>query len=485
MEKIFGRRKEIRILETLLQSHEGELAAVYGRRRVGKTFLIRQFFQGKCDTFFELTGVHGARLAEQLRYFAIEVADVFHNGQPQPMPASWAEALTGLRQRVETTGGRGKIVLFFDEFPWLASPRSNFLSAFTHLWNRYLSQNPRVIVVICGSAASWMIQRVLKDRAGLHNRVRKILRLEPFTLSETEAYLKGRQINLERKQMVELYMAMGGIPYYLSQVERGQSATQAINETCFALQGMLRGEFGNLYRALFKNAELHEAIVRILAKNPGGLTRNELAHKVKMNSGGSLSNVLKELEESGFLLFTPPFGKTKKGGRYRLHDEYSLFYLRWIEPYQRRGSRQEDAQYWLKIRNSAKWASWAGVAFENICLKHIERLKIGLGIQSVITSESGWRYRANDSTEAGTQIDLVIDRADGCIHLCEVKFHNRPFTVTKDFHYKLIRRKAVFRDATQTTKSLFTTLITAYGIKPNAHFHSAVDAHLTLEVFFD
>lgn len=481
---IIGREKELQVLQEIYESNDPQFLAVYGRRRIGKTYLISEFFKNK-GVYFEITGMNSGSTSEQLFQFAYEFSRQFNDGNRIPPPENWVEALNLLHEAIEKIEKEKKIILFFDEVPWLASPRSHFLSALEHFWNRYVSRNNNVIVIICGSAASWIIRNIINNRGGLYGRVTKKMRLLPFTLSETEKYLQYHHIALDRKQIVDIYMAMGGVPKYLSYVKRGVSAAQAINEICFSLHGGLFQEFDTLYKSLFDNYEHHVAIVKVLAKAPHGLTKDEILEKVRLTSGGFSSKIIEELVDAGFLINVPTFDKKKRGGIYRLIDEYSLFYLTWNAEASQITFENTDADFWIKKYGTAKWNAWSGCAFESLCLKHVQKIKQALGISGVSTVESGWRYvPKKGGGKQGAQIDLVIDRADKCINLCEMKYHEAKFVINKSYLEKLQNKKVVFREQTKTKKTLFTTMVTTYGVTKNEQYHSIIDNQLTIDDLF-
>lgn len=481
MNRIIGRYNDLKILENIYISNEAELLAIYGRRRVGKTHLISEFFKDK-GVYFELTGTKDAKIHEQLINFAAELSRVFYPGERCTPPANWTEALNQLSYEVEKIKDNRKIILFFDELPWLASRKSSFLQSLEHFWNRYMSRNNKVIMIICGSAASWMIKNVIHNKGGLHGRVTRKIRLLPFNLSESEEFLKARNIDLDRKQIIEIYMAMGGVAGYLKYIERGKSAAQIINDICFPPNGPLFDEFYKLYRSLFDNYENHINIIKVLSKTLSGLTKNELLDKAGLKSGGTSSKIIDELVEAGFVAYVPAFGKKKVGGRLKLIDEYSLFYLVWIAEISKTILEGVDKDYWIKKRNSKEWVAWSGYAFESICLKHVNKIKAALGLSGVSTRESGWAYiPSKKKAERGAQIDLVIDRADNCINLCEMKYSDSEFTINQEYAKKLENKKRIFKKETNTRKTLFTTMITTYGAKENAHYHSIVDSQLTMD----
>jgi uncharacterized protein len=423
---VISRDSERATLHEALTSDVAELVTVYGRRRVGKTFLIREIY--KNSICFELVGIHEADASLQLRAFAASLGQA--SGSPTTLkpPATWYEAFellaTFLTKRFRSR--RQKQVVFFDELPWLASRRSGFLAAFEHFWNTWASQQPRLVVVLCGSAASWMLQKIVRNRGGLHNRVTRRIRVEPFSLADSAALLRSRGIDLGTYQTAELYMAMGGIPHYLAQVRTGESAAQSIDRLCFSRDGLLRSEFRNLYASLFEQHERHENVVRMLAKHRRGLSRTALLKAAKLGSGGAATKVLDELEESGFVLRMPHIGRNTRDVVYWLADEYSIFYLTWIE-----SQRSAAGGHWIRRQGTPAWRAWSGLAFESLCLKHVFAIKHALGIAGVESTESAWEQRPTSTILDGAQIDLVIDRNDRSTNLCEMKFSETQFVVDK------------------------------------------------------
>jgi AAA+ ATPase superfamily predicted ATPase len=483
--QLVGREAEREILSRVLQSDQAELVAIYGRRRVGKTFLVREFFRDQLA--FELTGAHETAIDQQLANFATALGQATGAAHRLAPPADWHEAFRQLTSYLETQlasgpaarRADGKVVVFFDELPWLASRRSGFLPALEHFWNAWASRQPNLVVVVCGSAASWMIHHVVQHRGGLHNRITRRMRLEPFTLAETEQFLKSRGVELDRRQVLELYMAMGGVPHYLKEVQPGRSAAQNIDAICFAPAGLLGDEFGNLYASLFEHAERHVRAIRALASKPAGMTRNELLAAAELPTGGALSDLLDELVEAGFVGRAVPYDKSRKDALYRLTDEYSLFYLKWIER-----NRSTGPDVWLKKHSSPAWRAWSGYAFENVCIKHIRQLKHALGIAGVETEEAGWVHRPVDRSDTGAQIDLLIDRRDYCINLCEMKFADGEFEIDKRCADDLRRKRDVFRRVIGTRKTVFLTLVTTVDVKDNAYRRELNVQPITMDALF-
>lgn len=466
IEAIIGRAAEKKILAEMLASKEAELIAIYGRRRVGKTFLIRNFYHKQM--VFEFTGMHEATLFQQLAGFGTALKDAMRASIPPATPTTWQEAFNFLTHFLKEKLVKDPIVVLFDELPWIHTPRSGFLSSFDHWWNTWASRQPLLKVVICGSAASWMIENIINNRGGLHNRVSRSIRLLPFTLGESEQYLISRGIKLDRYQLLQLYMSIGGIPQYLKQVSKGESTVQTIDKLCFAKNGLLKTEFTNLYKSLFANADNHEAIVRALSKKAKGLSRAEVIDVCGFTTGGWTTHLFEELEESGFITQYIPFEKTTRDSIYKLSDEYSLFYLKFIEHAPATG-----AGTWLKLSTGKSYNIWGGFAFEAVCQKHVPQIKQGLGIAGVYTEPSAWRYIPKKG-ETGAQIDLLLDRRDHCINLCEIKFSIDEFVIDKKYATVLDNKIKVFKEQTKTKKTIFPTMITTYGTKQNDYYTARV-----------
>ncbi len=474
--KLVGRTEEVEILQEALQSDEAEMISVIGRRRVGKTFLVKTIYNNHID--FELTGLQNAPRSEQLRNFAFQLNKVANTPIPIPPPKDWLDAFITLIQYLESNKKSEKLVIFLDELSWMATHKSGFLRGLSFFWNSW-AVNQNIVVVICGSAASWMIQKVVNHKGGLHNRITKRIRLEPFTLKETELYLNSRNIYFNRYQIVLLYMAMGGIPHYLKEVKSGKSAIQNIEQICFSNKGLLQDEFQRLYPALFANADKHIEVIRVLSGFRQGITRKVLAGKLTFKEGGTLKKVLEELTYSGFIDGYHPFGKQKKEQLYRLTDEYSLFFLKFIE-----NKKHEGNDIWQQLSQTQSFKTWSGYAFENICLKHISQIKKALGISGIYSLSSSF-YKKGTATEKGTQIDLLIDRNDHVINLIEIKFYNETFILTKSYAASLRAKMSIFRHKTKTKKYLNWVLLTTFGLTHNQHSLGLIENVLTLDDLFE
>jgi len=475
MEKLIGRQEEQKLLQEAMAAKGPELIALFGRRRVGKTFLIRQCLGHSLA--FEMSGTQDANLAAQLENFKKTIGKAIGNDNIYQIPVKWADAFDQLSHYLTPKVATERCVVFLDEFPWLNTPKSGFLSSFDHWWNSWGTKQRNLVVVICGSAASWMIRHVVNNKGGLHNRITRMIRLLPFNLKETEEYLQARKVNLDRYQILQLYMVMGGIPHYLKEIKKGESATQAIDRVCFTKDGLLTSEFNNLYHSLFDDAIRHLAIVRVLAKNNAGMTRNEIIEKTDLTSGGTITELLEELIESGFVRDWKPYDKKSKDTIYKLDDEFTHFHLKFMA-----NIRSSGNGVWQSFSSGQSWKSWSGVAFERVCLKHIPQLKKELGISGVYTEESAWRYLSGN--EKGAQIDLLLDRRDKVINLCEMKYSESEFTIDKTYATTLENKRDVFRSQTKTKKSIFLTFVTTFGITNNEYAKRLIQNSITMNAMF-
>ncbi|MFM9837655.1 MAG: AAA family ATPase [Cyclobacteriaceae bacterium] len=474
--KLIGREKEIEKLDHLLQSGQSEFLAVYGRRRVGKTFLIRHYL--KDNIVFDLTGTKDGTTKEQLINFNDEYVRRVKNKKKFDPPATWQEAFRALAAYLKNLPKKKyKHVVFIDEMPWVDIAKSNFISALEFFWNQHASKMNNVLLIACGSASSWIKKKLIDARGGLYNRVTQRMKLMPFNLHETELFVNTLGAKLTQYQLVEIYMVMGGIPFYLKEIVKGKSATQLIDDICFSPKGLLYGEYAQLYHSLFKNADHHINLIETLAARPQGMTRSDIAAKAKI-SEASLSRTLDELVECDFISFYEPFINKKKEAIYKLTDLYSLFYLKFIK-----ANKGGGRGTWEQLSNKSTFTAWSGYAFENICMMHIHQIKKALGISGVYTTTSSWMFKGN-KTLPGAQIDMIIDRADRTINLCEAKFTKENFAITKSYAAQLRLKKSIFRQATQTKKATFTTLLTTFPTIKNQYYLGEIENEITMDKLF-
>jgi AAA+ ATPase superfamily predicted ATPase len=460
MEDIIGRKTEMNRLNEYLNSEKAELVVVYGRRRVGKTFLIKQFFNEKFAFYF--SGAENASKKQQLFNFTTALNK--YSGKENPIVNDWQNAFIQLEHYLRSRKARGRKIIFIDELPWLDNAKSGFLSAFEYFWNTFASSQKDIFLVICGSATSWILNNIIKNRGGLHNRVTRQIALEPFTLNETEQFLKSKKIRLSRFQIAECYMILGGIPYYLEHLEKSLSLSQNIDNLFFKRNAVLRDEYSKLYASLFKSPKKHIQIIEALAKKRKGLTRDDIVKLTKISNGGGLTTLLEELQLCGFISINSNFLTKKNLQLYQLTDFYSLFYLHFVK-----GKPGTNSNYWSSLMDSGKHKAWAGYSFEILCQAHISQIKRTLSIGGVVSYTSGWRSK---NAENGAQIDFLIDRNDNIINLCEMKYSKKQFVITKAYDENLRNKRSVFIEETKTNKSVHITMITTYGIKRNEYWNN-------------
>ena len=459
---MIGREREKEILARCLAADRPQFVAVLGRRRVGKTFLIKEFFRSKFA--FYTTGLSSQKMQGQLRAFH---ESLMLSGDPNTaVPKDWFEAFSRLRQcllreNVYREPTSGKKVVFLDELPWMDTPKSDFKSALDYFWNSWGSSQEDLLLIVCGSATSWMINHLLNDHGGFYNRITRQIHLMPFSLLECEELLRHNGILLPRDQLIEYYMIFGGIPYYLNLMDERFSLIQNVDELCMKPYGDLYHEYDNLIRSLFKKPEKHLLILEALSASKSGLTRKALTEIPAVGGGSVLTKNLLELEQSGFIRkYTRYPGKNET--MYQLMDPFTLFALRFLQ--------KREVSSWMQYYRSPSYYAWRGNAFEMVCLHHIRQLKYALGISGVETREYGWQS-ALPGLQA--QVDLLIDRKDGVIHLCEMKCTDEPYVLSKEEYDQLQRRLSVFIQEVQPKKAVHLTLISANGIQPGKYNHVA------------
>jgi len=483
---LIGRDEECQILQTLLDSNRPEFAALYGRRRVGKTFLIREFFKDQDPVFFNVTGSKGGKLKEQIEHFVQQIGEVFLGGIVPKPGKTWDETFKILTDALASSAKDKKIVLFFDELPWMATRNSRLLHNLDYYWNQYWSNDDRIKLIICGSSASWIINKVIKSRGGLHNRITRKINLKPFNLINTKIFLKQQGVNLNNKQITQLYMVTGGVPYYLNYIEKNLSAGQIIEKLAFSKGSFLLEEFDNLFASLFDDHEVYIDIVRAIAKSRSGIGKRALLEKIgKSQIGGRGIDKLSALEDAGFIMSFKPHFHKRRGIYYKLVDEYTLFYLRWIEPIRETLHVQSlEKGNWQEMQNTPAWNSWLGYAFEAICYKHISQIRRKLSISPTAIANS-WRYiPKKEPNESGAQIDLLFDRRDDSITLCEIKYSDKPFVINKQYAKNLLNKKEIFVVKTRTKKQIFIAMIASSGIKVNLYADDLISGVVTLDDLF-
>lgn len=476
MEELIGRKKELQELDWAMRSSRSELIILKGRRRVGKTFLVRSFFNDKYT--FHFVGAHKKSKSVQLSNFRDSL--IRYSGNTD-LPAfhNWHEAFGALSMYLENCLDERKVI-FFDEMPWADTHGSDFVEEMEYFWANWVQNRDDIVFIACGSATSWMKDKMEDNQGGLHNRITHRIYLRPFYLSECREYLQNHGFDWDEYTIMQMYMIFGGVPYYLSLLRPYLSLPQNVDNLLFVTGGDLSDEFNELYNALFSKADRYVKIIEYLYTKREGFTRQQIESATGF-SGGGLTKMLNNLESCDFIVSYQQYGNKNKQTLYRLCDFFTLFYLKYM-----RSNRSKDEQYWQHHFMDRSVESWEGFSFEQLCLRHLPQIKHGLGISGIATESSAWRYTpSQDSEEKGAQIDLVIKRVDKMIHLCEMKFSEHPYVITKDYEDKLKARRLLFMDATGESRGVVLTMITPNGLKQGMH-SSVIHSEITIkDLFFD
>lgn len=464
METIVGRKKEQEELNQLYHSGKAEFVVVYGRRRVGKTFLVREFFGnnfGFYHTGLSPLELEGNKLQEkQLQSFSFSLKR--YGAEIDHQPKDWLEAFEMLVHLLERKGKEKRQVIFIDEMPWMDTPRSGFLTAFEHFWNGWAAGQNHLMLIVCGSATSWISDKLIQNKGGLYGRTTYEIHLSPFTLGECEEYFKREHIVMDRYDQLQSYMIMGGIPYYLSYLKKEYSLAQNVDRLFFQKDGKLRQEFDRLFASLFIDPENYIKVVKLLGKRREGYTRAEIAQMTNIPYGGGLTQILKSLEVSDFITPYVYYGRSRRDTYYKLTDFYTLFYLYFLDK-----KSSTNPNFWQDNLLSPSLNAWRGFSFEEVCFVHCQKIKQALGIASVHTEISSWKSYGREA--GNVQIDMLIDRADRVINVCEMKFSTDDFRIDKNYDAELRRKVDVFINETRCRKSLHTTLVTTYGLSKNEY----------------
>ncbi|MCQ2050374.1 MAG: AAA family ATPase [Candidatus Saccharibacteria bacterium] len=455
---LIGRNREIQLLDSYYYSGKPEFIALYGRRRVGKTFLIDQKYGD--ELCLKITGIIDGSAQEQMAAFAISLRQLGYQGD---IPKNWLDAFAHLQTLLsQKIVAKKRCVLFIDELPCFETPKSGFVKAFGNFWNNWCSTRPEIMLIVCGSATSWMIKNIIDSHGGLHNRITHEMHIRPFTLAETENFLRSNNILWDRLSVLQSYMVFGGIPYYLNLIEKGESLAQSIDRLFFAEDGTLKNEYARLMKSLFKTPDPYIAIVETLCKKKKGLTREEIANAMRIPNNGHLSECLTNLVQCDFIRYYNVREKKIKltGGVYQLTD----FFVYFVNQFCKKATT--DKHYWTNHLNTPTVNNWMWLAFERICLAHVEQIKKALGVEQIGTEYYSWRSK---NAEEGAQIDFVLERADRIVNVFEIKYSEGEYSLQKDEYLKIQNRIAAFKQETGLRSALFPTMMTTFGLKQNEY----------------
>lgn len=475
---MIGRKQEVKELNRLYNKDRAELVAIYGRRRVGKTYLVDETFAGRIT--FRHAGLSPAdedskgllRLQLEHFYNSLDIQGM----EKCDKPTNWLDAFLLLEKFLQAKDDGNRQVVFLDELPWLDTPKSGFIRAFEAFWNTWGCHRKNLMVIVCGSANSWIQDKLINSHGGLYNRVTYEIKLVPFSLCECEQLYKSNNVNMSRYDIAQSYMIFGGIPFYMGYVNPEMSLAQNIDALFFKKGAVLREEYDRLFASIFTNPDAVKNIVQLLYTRNAGYTRREIVEKLKITDGGRLSSNLNALISSDFIIKYVPFGFGKREEHYKLIDPFCIFYLHFIK-----GQKKHSDKFWQQNTTSASVSSWRGFAFENVCFNHIEQIKVALGIPAVITETSAWSKKEDDTE--GMQIDLLITRNDNVINMCEIKYYGGPYKVDKEYYAKVLRRQSVLAESISPKIAVHSTIITTFGLTSNEYSGAFVNT-ITLDDLF-
>ena len=477
---IIGRRDEIKSLERFMKSTKSEFVAIYGRRRVGKSYLVEEVYRGKI--VFRAIGAY-IKDSDSKTYREVQLTHFYESlldsgmSDDAPRPTCWREAFRLLRKYLEGIRSKRRII-FLDELPWLAGPQSSeMITELGYFWNSWADRQRNILLVVCGSATSWMLDNVIRDYGGLHGRLTATMRLLPFTLCESEQYFKRHGFHLSRYEIAVAYMAFGGIPYYLDRLDKEKNLTENIDDFYFRDE-RIHQEFKDVYAGLYATSERYVEVVKTLGRQFYGMTRHELAAAIGIESGGTFSKILENLHESGIIREYPRYGKERVETVYQLKDFFSMFYMHFIH------GKAGDSSGWRTVQRTPVFYTWAGNTFEMLCIEHLPQIKEKLRIATVNRNYC-WRCKAPDGTVS--QVDLVMEwTGERTDHLCEMKFSEHAFTIDKQYEKNLACKIDAFINSRQHVKthSVQLVMVTSNGILRNEHSKD-VNQEVTLDDLFE
>lgn len=476
---IIGRKEEINKLAQFLNSSKSEFIAIYGRRRVGKSYLVEEVYKDKIA--FRAIGAF-IKDKDERTYKQIQLDHFYESlidsGMPEDAqrPTNWREAFRLLKKYLEGLRTKRRVV-FLDELPWLAGPQSSeMITELGYFWNSWADRQRNIVLVVCGSATSWMLDNVIRDYGGLHGRLTGTIRLLPFTLNECELYYKKHGFHLSRYEMAVSYMAFGGIPYYLDRMDREKNLSENIDDFFFK-DDKIHQEFKDVYTGLYATSERYVDVVKTLGTKFYGMTRRELADAIGIELGGTFSKILDNLHESGITREYPRYGKERVETVYQLKDFFSLFYMHFIH------GKGTGAGNWRTIQRTPTFYTWAGNTFEMLCIEHLEQIKEALRI-ATISRNYCWSGKGPNGSAA--QIDLVLEwKGERTDYLCEMKFSEHEFVIDKQYENELANKIDAFLVSKQHTKthSVQLVMVTTEGVQRGVHSKD-VNQQVTLDDLF-
>lgn len=478
---MIGRKKELALLNSLCEEEKSKLVVVHGRRRIGKTFLVDYMFQThrKDCLFFKFTGSADQNSSVQKDYFVEAIYEWFKVEPSKPIE-KWHEVFIFLKRTIEAEikekNHQGKVIVFIDEVAWIDKHnKAGFLSAFGHFYNTYIEKNNNLIVILCGSNASWIKNKILKDTSGpLYHRVDVEIPLYPFDLQETKEYLiKEKRFDIDDKSVVDIYMILGGVAKYLSYLDSKLSIAQNINKLFFSLHAPLYSEYEALFKSLFYDkSSNHRKIMDLLISKQSGFEMMEIEKLLKEIKSSTLRVNIEELIDTGFIKPIARYAHASRNTKYIACDPLCNFFIKWVQPL----SKNDIASlidYFETKSTSHDYIIWQGFAFEMVMISNIELYLKARGLSSGVKSIGYWDYTTQSEDESGAQIDILIEYIGNTYDIVECKYYNDEFIIDKAYAKNIQNKKEMFIKYGIKNKKfdLKVVMLTTYGTKINQYYN--------------
>ncbi|MFH1831150.1 MAG: ATP-binding protein [Pseudomonadota bacterium] len=458
MRKFVGRHNYLKKLENIWNQHKVGLISIYGRRRVGKTELIRVFSRNKAAWIFE--AIEGENTASQIKHFLNQLSQFTKEPYLRDLDyKDWPPVFDLLSNKIKQ---KKDLIVAFDELSWMAARKTKLISYIKYYWDKEWKYHPHLLLILCGSVASWMVKNVVRSNA-LYGRISENILLDPLKPFEVAEFIGKKR---GKKEILEYLLSFGGIPKYLEEMDFNQSIQINIDRTCFSASGFFVDEADKIFYNQFKETHIYKQIVRCLSES--SLPLKDISQKIKIPSGGGLKRYLDNLISAGIVDSINDIRNFKLGKvpRYYMIDELMRFHLQFVSPNISEIKHTHSASRFDKFTKN-KWHPFMGNAFERFCLKHRYLIAQILGFDSKVTA-CGSLLNNNRN---GFQYDLVYLRSDGVVSLCEIKYlSDKPGTdLIKEMEAKL-RVTDMPKDIT-VEKILISNQEASNALKTSGYFH--------------
>ena len=494
---MIGRKKEIKLLNEICDLEESSLVAIYGRRRIGKTYLVNHMFKKYRQDclFFEFTGAYDGDKRGQIDNFIDQVYEWFYV-EPSFEIKSWSDAFRFLKRTIDKEikkrDSNEKVIVFLDEVPWIdRSNKGGFLSALGYFWNTWCEPRENVVLILCGSNSSWIRDKILKNaRGSLYQRVTHQISMYPFDLKETKAYLlEQKGFMIDNKTVTDIYMIFGGVAKYLSFLNPNESSAENIDRVFFSIHGSMYREYDELFSSLFADkSDYYKSVIELLCTRRSGFSLSDISKAFNEKLGGKLRLAIAELEECGFIKGLSKYGNSVRGVNYMIVDPYILFHHKWIKGFSRNDIATLPNNYWLHKSSSQSYAVWSGYAFEIVVMVNIRLYLNAIGRLGFFSGVYHWQHMAKSEDEQGAQIDMVVNYGNNIFDILECKYYNSEYVISKEYAKNIKNKLSMFKKYGLYSKQkseLRLVFLTSYGVKMNAEAHSLNISRVCLDDLFE